>query len=106
MKKNESKYFNTVRLMNQALLLLLEKKEFEFITIKEICQKAGVNRSTFYLHYENIMDLFDETVCFLNDDFVSAQKVDEKYSAIRFCTSWATKTEAVEELLKDLKEYI
>ena len=34
------------------------------------------------------------------------QKVDEKYSAIRFCTSWATKTEAVEELLKDLKEYI
>jgi hypothetical protein len=72
MKKNESKYFNTARLMNQALLLLLEKKEFEFITIKEICQKAGVNRSTFYLHYENIMDLFDETVCFLNDDFVSS----------------------------------
>ena len=34
------------------------------------------------------------------------QRVDNKHSAIRFCTSWATKTEAVEELLKDLKEYI
>ena len=57
MNKSESKYFNTSRLMNQALLKLLEEKEFEYITIKELCQKAGVNRSTFYLHYENMNDL-------------------------------------------------
>lgn len=50
MNKFESKYFNTALLMNQALILLLEKKEFEYITVKEICEKAGVNRSTFYLH--------------------------------------------------------
>ena len=53
MNKSESKYFNTALLMDEALLLLLENKEFEYITIKEICQKAGVNRSTFYLHYQN-----------------------------------------------------
>ena len=72
MNKNESKYFHTAKLMNQALLLLLEKKDFEFITVKEICQKAGVNRSTFYLHYENIVELFNETVCGLHEDFVSS----------------------------------
>ena len=58
MNKSESKYFNTALLMDEALLLLLEKKEYEFITIKEICEKAGVYRSTFYLHYETIDDLF------------------------------------------------
>ena len=53
MNKNESKYFNTAVRMDKALIELLEKKDFEYITIKEICQAAGVNRSTFYLHYEN-----------------------------------------------------
>ena len=53
MNKSESKYYNTALLMDEALLLLLENKEFDFITVKEVCQKAGVNRSTFYLHYEN-----------------------------------------------------
>ena len=47
MKKNESKYFYTAELMNQALVELLEKKEIEFITVTEIAKKAGVNRSTF-----------------------------------------------------------
>ena len=69
MNKSESKYFNTALLMDQALLSLLEKKEYEFITIKEICQKAGVNRSTFYLHYENIDDLLVETIEMINKRF-------------------------------------
>ena len=45
MNKSESKYYNTALLMDEALLLLLEKKDYEFITVKEICAKAGVNRS-------------------------------------------------------------
>ncbi len=72
MDKAESKYRNTAILMNQALLILLEKKDLEFITIKEICAKAGVNRSTFYLHYENIYDLFNETIEYLNKNFISS----------------------------------
>lgn len=69
MDKRESKYFFTGSLMNDALLLLLEKKDFEFITVKELCQKAGVNRSTFYLHYENMNDLLEETISSLNKKF-------------------------------------
>ncbi|MDO4197801.1 MAG: TetR/AcrR family transcriptional regulator [Erysipelotrichaceae bacterium] len=64
MKRSESKYFNTAVLMDQALLDLLEKKELQYISIKEICDKAGVNRSTFYLHYETINDLLNETVAY------------------------------------------
>lgn len=50
MKKSESKYFNTALRMDQAFLELLEKKDLEYSTVKEICEAAGVNRSTFYLH--------------------------------------------------------
>ena len=71
MNKSESKYFNTARLMNEALIKLLEVKNFEYITVKEICQKAGVNRSTFYLHYETLTDLLSETTENIMQEFLS-----------------------------------
>ena len=69
MNKNESKYFNTAILFDEALLYLLEKKDIEYITVSEICTKAGVNRSTFYLHYESINDLVEETLEYMNKKF-------------------------------------
>lgn len=78
MNKNESKYFNTAQKFDKALLSLLEKKEFEYITIREICEKAGVNRSTFYLHYENTCDLLRETTGYVIDSFLSYFTNDRK----------------------------
>lgn len=74
MNKSESKYFNTAELMREALLELLEKKNFEFLTVKEICIKAGVNRSTFYLHYETTYDLLRECVEETHKKFVEKFK--------------------------------
>ena len=71
MNKSESKYFHTALRMNEALISLLEKKDLEFITVKEICETAGVNRSTFYLHYETITDLMNETVEMVDKRFLS-----------------------------------
>ena len=71
MNKSESKYFNTATKMDLALIYLLKKKPFEYITVSEICETASVNRSTFYLHYETISDLLDETTRYLLDDFRS-----------------------------------
>lgn len=71
MNKAESKYYNTALLMNQALIELLNKKDYEFITIKEICEKAGVNRSTFYLHYETKEDLLEECIKNINKNFLA-----------------------------------
>lgn len=48
--------------MDEAFLELLGEKDFPYITVKEICSRAGVNRSTFYLHYETIEDLLAESV--------------------------------------------
>jgi AcrR family transcriptional regulator len=69
MNKQESKYFNTASLMDEALLLLLEEKEYDRITVKEVCKKAGVNRTTFYLHYEGMNDLLEETARMINERF-------------------------------------
>ena len=84
MNKSESKYFNTAVRFDNALISLLEKKPFEYITISEICEKAEVNRSTFYLHYENTRDLLKETTSYLLDDFSSYFSVDVESIATQF----------------------
>ena len=70
MNRFESKYFNTAYLMQQALINLLNKKNMEYISIKEICSQAGVNRSTFYLHYETKDDLLKECIEETNKRFI------------------------------------
>ncbi len=62
MTKNESKYFNTAKKMHDALLSLLEKKDFDYISVSDVCKEAKVNRSTFYLHYQNVVDLLEEVI--------------------------------------------
>lgn len=79
MNKNNSKYFNTAQLFDKALILLLNKKEYEFITVKEICEKAGVNRSTFYLHYDTIDDLLQESIENSNKEFMSYFSENNKF---------------------------
>ena len=84
MNKAESKYFNTAVRFDKALLSLLEKKPFEFITISELCEKAGVNRSTFYLHYENTADLLKEAMAYVLDNFASYFSVDLESIASKY----------------------
>lgn len=63
MNRSESKYFNTAIKIDKAFLSLLETKDFAYITIKEVCAAAGVNRSTFYLHYQNTRELWTKACC-------------------------------------------
>lgn len=100
MNKNESKYFNTAIKMDEALITLLEKKDFEYITVKEICDTAGVNRSTFYLHYENTSDLLRETTRYIIDKHLSYYKIDEQRISLQFETCKR------EELLFITDEYL
>ena len=100
MNKNESKYFNTAVKMDKALIELLEKKDFEYITIKEICENAGVNRSTFYLHYENTADLLREATQYILDGFLTCFSVEHKEKSFDFASC------DLNELLLITPEYI
>ena len=84
MNKAESKYFNTAVRLDKALLSLLEKKPFEYITISEICEIAEVNRSTFYLHYENTADLLKEATTYVLDNFASYFSIDMESIASKY----------------------
>lgn len=47
----------TKNLLKNTLIDLMSEKDFNNITIKEICEIADLNRGTFYLHYQDINDL-------------------------------------------------
>lgn len=100
MTKSQSKYFNTAKKMDKALISMLEEKSFEYITVSEICKKAEVNRSTFYLHYENTVDLLNETVRFLLDDFKAYFHIDIETITNKF------KENSLEELNFITDEYL
>lgn len=51
------RYTRTV--LQQSLLELLRERPIERITVKEICERADVNRSTFYVHYASPKELLD-----------------------------------------------
>lgn len=61
MAGKNSRYFETAELIDEALLELVQEKDLELVTVKEICARAGVSRSTFYLHYDTIADLLEES---------------------------------------------
>ena len=76
MTRSESKYFATAARMDEALFHLLEEKDFAYITVKEICERAGVNRSTFYLHYETVNDLLAESARYIIDKLIENMPQD------------------------------
>lgn len=99
LSKAESKYYNTACLMNEALILLLEKKDYSFITVKEICEKAGVNRSTFYLHYETMDDLLSESIEYVGN------KLHKKYSE-KVLNKQIISSSKLEDLILITPEYL
>lgn len=100
MNKSESKYFTTAAKMDEAFLTLLEKKDFAYITVKEICEVAGVNRSTFYLHYETVGDLLNESVEYINRQFLDYMAHDSKAFVMKLSTC------SLEELYLVTPEYL
>lgn len=58
----DKRVINTKKLLKKTLIELLDNRGIEEITILELCTKSKVNRTTFYNHYEDIYQLFDEIV--------------------------------------------
>ena len=51
MKKDQTAFFKLC--MADALIRLMKEKEYDAITVAEICETAGVGRTTFYRHLDN-----------------------------------------------------
>ncbi len=56
-KKDDRRTRYTRRVIQESLVRLMSRKPIAKITVKEICEGADVNRSTFYAHYQDPYDL-------------------------------------------------
>lgn len=56
--------------LQQALLMLMDSKEFGKISVTELCEKAGVSRMAFYGNFESIDDLLEDIVRAYSADLV------------------------------------
>ena len=50
----DERYYITDEAIYDAFFLILKEKELDKITVSDVIKKAGIVRSTFYNHYENI----------------------------------------------------
>ncbi len=67
------------QLIRQALFKLMLQKELREITVQEIADLADINRGTFYLHYKDIYDLYDQIKSeMLEEFFTIINKYPEK----------------------------
>ncbi len=60
----------TRMLLKEGLLSCLENNSFESVTVTSLCKASGITRSTFYLHYSNIIEIIDDLV----DDAIAYSK--------------------------------
>lgn len=52
----------TKKLLKSSLIELMKQSPLHSITIKDICDGADVNRSTFYRHYNTQFELYDDII--------------------------------------------
>lgn len=50
----------TKRAIRSAFFELIKEKPLEKITVREIAERAEINKTTFYAHYETVYDLVDQ----------------------------------------------
>lgn len=61
-KKKDLRVVKTYRVLYDALLELLEDNSFEEIKVSDICDKALINRSTFYSHFSDKYELLSSYI--------------------------------------------
>ena len=57
--KTDARVKYTKMVLKQALLELMQRKPINKITVKEVCERAELNRATFYAHYSDCFDLLE-----------------------------------------------
>ena len=56
-KKTDQRIRLTRTLLKNALVQLMQENHISKISVRALCETAGINRSTFYLHYTDPYDL-------------------------------------------------
>ena len=85
--KDNQRVALTKKLLKDGLTKLLGKMPLEKISIRELCETSGINRSTFYKYYGSQFELFED----MESDFLSliskqlTDRVPLRDSLIKIC---------------------
>lgn len=84
--KESRKTRYTKMVLQDSLFELMEKKPIEKITIKELCENADINRTTFYAHYSDQYDLLakieNETISWAKDAIANLTYKNDRHESI------------------------
>ena len=69
MKKEDLRVVKSKKNLYDSLITLLEDYSFENIKVSDICDKANVNRSTFYDHFTDKYELLNSLFINIQNDF-------------------------------------
>lgn len=74
----DKRIIKTKRSLKSALIEMLAKKDFEHISITELCRKAEISRITFYSHYNDkyglLDDIFNDMLRIGTEDYYQRQR--------------------------------
>lgn len=76
----------TRMVLKESLFIMLKEKQLYSVTVKEICELADINRSTFYAHYADQFDLLEQIEEELLDDLrdlLGAYQVGDKAEVLQ-----------------------
>lgn len=59
-KTQDRRIQKTRQALQEALLELIQEKELSRVTVKELVERANVNRKTFYNHYSDVYGVLDD----------------------------------------------
>lgn len=69
----------TRNVIKESFITLLQQKPIQKITVKEICERAEINRATFYAHYHDAFDLLAQIENALFANMMSQVSLDQHY---------------------------
>lgn len=70
--KTDKRITKTKRRIKDSLVELMQETSLDKITVKDLCERAEINRNTFYYHYQTIQELFDEITDKFIDEIIAA----------------------------------
>lgn len=91
----------TKMLLKQGMIKLLEEKKISRINVKELCSIAGINRSTFYLHYANSFELLEDIeVEIIENTREYLRKIEAADDGVTYILAFLTYIKENEELFR------
>lgn len=99
-KKINQKIINTKKSLSKSLIYLLEKNAITEIDVSQLCTYAGVNRTTFYKHYNSLYDLLNELI---NEFF---KKIEILFLKVSVNENTTSKVALLLKYLKQNREFV